>query len=232
MNKPTSAIMQLLITICAIAIVTAAHFYWRAIRINTPERVLPVYCVTWCLFVLCGYLIVLRAGRHSYQRHHRLGSVTLFLASTVWGTFFAIPSLYSPSNWAWSWSNGVSVSFNVRLLSGLFVAIGLLGIVASFAWLGISRSMGQESNILRTAGAYRYTRNPQMVGVLSIVIGYTILRPTWYAAGWIILFIILAHLMIAAEEEHLNRIFGKDYESYCTRTPRYVGWLGPGKGSG
>jgi protein-S-isoprenylcysteine O-methyltransferase Ste14 len=109
------------------------------------------------------------------------------------------------------------------------VAIGLLGVVGSFAWLGILRSIGQEWNQLRTTGVYRLTRNPQLVAGTFIVIGYTILRPTWYAVGWIMLYVILTHLMVMAEEEHLSRVFGKDYDCYCAGTPRYVGLHKPGK---
>jgi protein-S-isoprenylcysteine O-methyltransferase Ste14 len=91
--------------------------------------------------------------------------------------------------------------------------------------------MGQQSNLLRTTGLYRYTRNPQLVAGIFIVFGYTILRPTWYAMGWILLYIVLTHLMVAAEEEHLNRVFGKEYENYCARTPRYAGFYDTGKKS-
>ncbi|MDH5590290.1 MAG: hypothetical protein OEZ37_09600, partial [Gemmatimonadota bacterium] len=54
------------------------------------------------------------------------------------------------------------------------------------------------------------------------MIGYLVLWPSWPNVGVLILIVILAHLMILAEEEHLSAVFGDDYERYRMRVPRYV----------
>jgi protein-S-isoprenylcysteine O-methyltransferase Ste14 len=43
-------------------------------------------------------------------------------------------------------------------------------------------------------------------------------------AGWLVLFATMANLMILAEEEHLHKIYGEEYERYCKQVPRYLGF--------
>ena len=73
------------------------------------------------------------------------------------------------------------------------------------------------------SGPYRITRNPQIVGGSLLVIGTTLLWPSWYALGWIALYGVVAHLMVITEEENLHRVFGEEYAQYCERVPRYLG---------
>lgn len=70
------------------------------------------------------------------------------------------------------------------------------------------------------------SRNPQFACGALLVLGYVLLRPSWLAAGWAVLFMFLAHWMVKAEEGHLLRMFGKEYEEYSARTPRFFGWKG------
>jgi len=174
------------------------------------------------LLALGGYFVLRTTAQRSYQRHRQLTDFSLFLLCTTWGLFFSLPSLYAPYNWAWSWSNEVAVGSTVRLLSSILIIGGLAGLVFSILWLGITHSTGHESSRLRTSGPYRFTRNPQILTGTLIVLGYTILRPSWYATGWLILFAILTRSMVASEEEHLRSIYGEEYERYWTRTPRYI----------
>ncbi len=74
-------------------------------------------------------------------------------------------------------------------------------------------------------GLYRYTRNPMYLGVLTAILGWTLLFGAWelciYAMGMGLCF----HLFVVFyEEPHLRSAFGADYEAYCTRVGR---WLPP-----
>ena len=112
------------------------------------------------------------------------------------------------------------------IVFGLAVVLSLTGLVIdllSMPFLG-RRSFGAEIGQLRTTGLYRYSRNPQLVGGFLLVTGYALLWPTWMGLLWAGLWIPIAHWMVAAEEEHLRAVFGAEYESYCRRTPRYIGW--------
>lgn len=214
--------------IAAVGMVTAAHYFWHFIRSNHPRLVFPIFCLSVTLLALAGYFFLDRACRRSYERHRRLSDLTLFLACSAWGLFFALPSLYGPYNWAWSLTNEVHVPGAVILLSGLLVAAGMTGLIVAFVYLGVLRSIGQDRELLRTTGPYRLTRNPQFTAGALVVLGMAILRPSWFAAGWAALFVFLARVMVGAEEEHLKRIFGKEYERYSARTPKFVGMVRDG----
>jgi protein-S-isoprenylcysteine O-methyltransferase Ste14 len=205
----------------AIAIVIAAQFIWQTTRSVSSQAVLIVYCASFVLVTLRGYLILRRNAGDSYRQHQGLSNLSLFLSCSIWGVFFSFPSLYSPYDWVWSWSREVHV---VRLLSACLVTIGLLSILISVTSLGALRTLGHETDLLRTAGPYRYTRNPQLVSGALIVLGYAILRPSAYAVGWAILYGILTHMMVIAEEEHLSAALGEEYDNYRTTTLRYIGF--------
>ncbi len=54
--------------------------------------------------------------------------------------------------------------------------------------------------------------------------GFALLWPSWYAVGWVILYAVIAYTMVLTEEEYLRRAFGAEYERYCRRVPRYLGF--------
>jgi protein-S-isoprenylcysteine O-methyltransferase Ste14 len=91
-------------------------------------------------------------------------------------------------------------------------------------WFGLRRAFGLEVNALKQTGPYRVTRNPQIVGGSLLVIGSAVLWPSWYALGWAVLYAVVAHMMVFTEEEHLRAVFGQEYELYCERVPRYLGF--------
>ena len=223
MKNVKNSIVKIFYSLIAIAIVIAAHYYWQMVRSHYPHSLFLVYCVSFTLLIIGGYLIFKRLTQYSYKQYKKLSNTSLFLVCTIWGVFFAFSSLYNPYNWAWSFTSEVTDIFLVRLFSYILIVSGLIGLFASILWLGIPHSTGQETNHLKVNGLYRFSRNPQIVAGAFLVLGYTILRPTWYALGWLILFVVLAHLMVLSEEEHLRNIFGEEYENYCTRIPRYLG---------
>ena len=72
-------------------------------------------------------------------------------------------------------------------------------------------------------GLYRHTRNPMYVGVLAVVVGWSLLFDSlplaFYGlavAGGFHLFVVLY------EEPHLRRTFGPSYEEYCARVDRWI----------
>lgn len=76
---------------------------------------------------------------------------------------------------------------------------------------------------LVVVGPYRYSRNPMYVGVMLILIGWSLLF-------WSLLLIIYAAIVLLAfhiriivgEEPWLARTFGVDWESYRSRVPRWL----------
>ncbi|WP_435335939.1 methyltransferase family protein [Haloarchaeobius sp. TZWWS8] len=159
--------------------------------------------------------------------------VTLLTDRRLWPPGEKSPAYYL--HWAF-----VNV-FNVCLLG---VAIldwdtwvlprGVLPVVgAALAGVGIvifvtgARAMEKDETMgvtgdLYTEGAYAYSRNPQYVGMLIGLVGFTLLCNSALVAvlagahfGWVL-------LLPRAEEPHLASVYGTEYRSYRRRTPRFV----------
>lgn len=78
---------------------------------------------------------------------------------------------------------------------------------------------------LVTDGPNRFTRNPMYVGMACALTAHAVLRRSAWAllpaAGFVAL---IDRTQIKAEEKALGERFGKQYEEYCRRVPR---WIGP-----
>ncbi|KAB1192855.1 hypothetical protein GJR96_05110 [Haloferax sp. MBLA0076] len=104
------------------------------------------------------------------------------------------------------------------LLSGLGAAIFLRSANAMQ-----SDEVRGVTGDLYTDGPYAYSRNPQYVGMLVGIVGFAVLVNSFFVAvlaavhaGWVV-------LLPFAEEPHLHEEYGREYERYTDRVPRFVG---------
>lgn len=80
-------------------------------------------------------------------------------------------------------------------------------------------------SVLVTTGANSVTRNPMYVGLSGLLLAYAILRGSWTALLPVAAFVVVIdRLQIPSEEAALSARFGRDYDDYRQRAPR---WLGP-----
>ena len=49
------------------------------------------------------------------------------------------------------------------------------------------------------------------------------LWPSWHMMMSLLLYVVLVHLMVLTEEEHLLARYGNEYLRYCEQVPRYIG---------
>lgn len=118
---------------------------------------------------------------------------------------------------------------------GQFRAFGILlglasGSVAYYSVLEFIKRgrgtpfVGEPPVELVTSGPYRYTRNPQYVGNLGVMLGQAL---TFNSLGMLLYAIVtwfLAELFLVKwEEPHLTRQFGEAYVDYKRKVPRWVG---------
>jgi protein-S-isoprenylcysteine O-methyltransferase Ste14 len=86
-----------------------------------------------------------------------------------------------------------------------------------------------EPRTLVLRGPYRYSRNPMYLAVCSALAGWIVRYP---GAGLILYGVSVAVLMVLFvtryEEPHLSRRFGREYETYRWRVPRWLPRIGPG----
>ncbi|NOY99355.1 MAG: isoprenylcysteine carboxylmethyltransferase family protein [Chloroflexi bacterium] len=87
--------------------------------------------------------------------------------------------------------------------------------------LGIHTSQGLGGDLVRE-GPYRFTRNPQYVGDIAIIIGYIFLSNSKMALIVGILGILWFVLAPFAEEPWLRDQLGDAYDEYLTEVPRFI----------
>ena len=76
-------------------------------------------------------------------------------------------------------------------------------------------------------GLYRYTRNPMYLGVLTVILGWAVLFQTAGLLFYALVFGICFQLFVVFyEERHLHRQFGREYDRYRTRVPRWLPKIG------
>ena len=111
----------------------------------------------------------------------------------------------------------------IRVAVGsLLMLLGLALALWAIRFLTVSTSLGLGGRFAQE-GPYRFTRNPQYVGDILLIVGYIILSSSWLAliTGLIgSLWFILAPF---TEEPWLRERYGEEYERYLDTVPRFIG---------
>jgi protein-S-isoprenylcysteine O-methyltransferase Ste14 len=77
-------------------------------------------------------------------------------------------------------------------------------------------------------GLYKFTRNPMYVGVSSIVLGEALFFKSIAILVYALILLLLFHLRVTLyEEPALKRLFGKSFDDYCRRVPRWIQFRKP-----
>ena len=102
-----------------------------------------------------------------------------------------------------------------------FRTAGWVIYLAGVLLLGISLLDYCRQQGLKTAGIYRYSRNPICVGYLLIFLGTALLISSWFHLALTIIYQISVHWLILSEERWCLENFGKEFQDYLDRVPRY-----------
>lgn len=127
---------------------------------------------------------------------------------------------------------------DTRWLSGGFAAIGyIVGAViflagfALFAWcVSLFVRVGKgtlapwdPTRRFVAVGPYRYVRNPMISGVLTMLIGESVLLGSRVSAVWAATFFLMNVVyFFVFEEPDLETRFGDEYRRYKTAVPRWI----------
>ncbi len=122
---------------------------------------------------------------------------------------------------------GRSPASPARLAGG--VALWLVGsaIYAWCVWDFAAFGRGTPAPLdaprrLVVRGLYRWTRNPMYLGVLTVLLGWTLAYRAHGLLLYLMSFAACVQLFIVLyEEPHLRRVFGREYEDYCARVNRW-----------
>ena len=117
-----------------------------------------------------------------------------------------------------------SSSFTSLIFGSCLAVTGILILGLGFKGFELfARIDGQRVDQLISEGIYRFTRNPQIIGYGLIVLSVPFIWNSLLALIAALVYWVGTRKMIMVEEEHLHRIFDKEYGRYCKRTPRYFG---------
>lgn len=111
----------------------------------------------------------------------------------------------------------------LRWLGVGMVVTGLAVGVWAARQLRLETSVGLAGE-LHTEGPYRYSRNPQLVGIAVALVGAVlVVHARAFTVGVLPTF-VWVWLLPRAEEPWLKERFGAAYERYREEVPRFVGW--------
>ncbi len=176
---------------------------------------LLVYLLGYLAMLLGAYLTFRVFVRRAYAMHGRVTAFSLLLECLICGLYCNYPYLYLPFVWP-----DLPI---LPLIPGLgLIGLGILVIVVGMTSLGFLRLTGLASPAIYRQGVYRMSRNPQLVGFFLYALGFAVLWPSWYALGWVLLFLPCFHMMVITEEAYLLQMHGDAYRSYCGSVPRYI----------
>jgi protein-S-isoprenylcysteine O-methyltransferase Ste14 len=109
------------------------------------------------------------------------------------------------------------------LLGALLFIIGLGIVIWGYRTLSFKQTGGGKGKLI-TDGPYRYTRNPQYVGIILWNIGIILVTSSFMALATGVFFIFLLLIYPFSEEPWLRQQHGKPYEEYCKLVPRFIGF--------
>jgi len=119
---------------------------------------------------------------------------------------------------------------------GIFVGFALLTVgIAILLWTVQDFYVSGKGTLapwdppkhLVTVGLYRFTRNPMYVGILLLLVGWSLLTASPLLAGYTLFMAIAFHLRVVLyEEPRLKKQFGEEWASYAAKVPRWLSPLG------
>lgn len=122
---------------------------------------------------------------------------------------------------------GLAISLFVPLRSGILFYVGLALYIVGLTIVAVALIALGEPGLVR-GSVYRYSRNPNYVGMVLLIFGLTLMG--WSTSLASILFtiyffltILFFHWTILTEEAFLSTKFSDSYRDYLGSTARYFG---------
>ncbi|MEJ2551067.1 MAG: methyltransferase [Anaerolineales bacterium] len=102
--------------------------------------------------------------------------------------------------------------------------IGLLVYAAGYVMVMSSLNTFRTASAGRSvvSGFYRWSRNPQWVGLAMVLFGPALMTGVLLYMGIIISVAVIYHLQIVGEEKLCLKHYGDSYQAYVANVPRYL----------
>lgn len=112
----------------------------------------------------------------------------------------------------------------IKWIGVVFSILGLTVFLLSIISIGQSFRVGidlERQGNLVTTGTFAVSRNPLYLAIIFILIGLFLIFPNWILLVYIVSGFFLFNRQILIEEAFLIKVYGKKYEEYCKKVPRY-----------
>lgn len=166
--------------------------------------------------------MLIKRSKKSTSKHRKdEGSlILLWIVITLCFTFGFMFSGYR----VWNYNNIIVTGFGVILIFvGLIIRwIAIIQLKKAFT---VDVAIGIEHN-LKTDGMYKVIRHPSYLGLLLIMIGFSISMSSLISIVVVTAPMFLAiNYRITVEEKALTEGFSEAYESYKAKTKRLIPWV-------
>jgi protein-S-isoprenylcysteine O-methyltransferase Ste14 len=153
------------------------------------------------------------------QKVERILQISTFAWILIW-IFEILSIFFNIENVFKLWSN-----FLISALGLITITIGVVFFIAAATTMKNSWRVGIDKSTkskLITEGIYKYSRNPAFVGFYFMFIGLFLLYSDAISGFTMIINIFAMHKLVLEEEKHLEESFGREYNIYKDKTPRYM----------
>lgn len=179
----------------------------------------PLIFFLLACFASFGIILVRKYFYGKISRSKKLYPIILFvyLFVLVLLLYFFIPLSY-PSitvlqNKVWLALGLILIYAGIGFFSWAYLYLGFVGTLGG-------ASLGLKDELI-TTGPYRYTRNPQYLGILLFLFGFSILTQSLYLILFSFLWVILFYVLAVTEEKELEAAFGEEYVKYKKEAPMF-----------
>lgn len=173
-----------------------------------------------------------------------IGAAFLLLVALIWSIIFPTRRLWPPDKS--STTKKIVVWLHTLLIFGCAIFLGIadwnslewpsifrwgfgLPLIVTgnvIVWVGVAQlgmeATSGEATELQVDGLYRYSRNPQYVADVAILLGWLILSASEWAFPVALLGIATLIVAPFAEERWLVDVYGTEYAAYRTKVRRYL----------
>ncbi len=147
----------------------------------------------------------------------RYSHVTPFI---VWGaTILLVACIVGLGLIGWGqWEIPGAIRFGI---GSALILLGNVGVWYEVAQFGIKQTGGAKGS-LKTTGLYRYSRNPQYVCDIVLLLGWALLSASVVALPVILATIVILLIAPLSEEIWMEEHYGEAYLKYKTQVRRYL----------
>lgn len=183
-----------------------------------PKVTFVLFVVVFILTLVATKIIFLRIARE-YEKNNYLSLSSSYLQVFV---FALLALLINIPFFFTDWPK-IHIGLFASSTGLIFIFVGMLITLGSMKIFGSWRKViGSKTNKLDTTRFYKYSRNPQLLGYGTFLLGFTFLWPSIFAIVCYFVYWYISFKMILVEESHLKKTFGEDYFNYCVKTPRLL----------